>query len=217
MLQSNLIDKSPPIGSLARTLSWDDPYTQNTSPYSLKTRTLGPAEEEEDEQDWLVFVSNLLSASGIKGDDPADSSILNWYSPESPLDPSLRDKFVAVGEQGHLPEAKWRQRRSNRKLAFDCMNAVIIEMMGRGSQDGPITADWVWARMKWWFVKEVAEEECGGGRDSLVVETVVRNEVAERWWMENLRLEVDKLRLEIEGKLIQELVDEAVGEFSGTS
>lgn len=123
---------------------------------------------------------------------------------------------MALDEEHPLPEAKRRQRRSNRKLAFDFVSLVIVEMTGRGAYEGTISAERVWARMKGWFGKE-AGEEGSGGRDSLVVEEVVRNEVVGRWWVDNLRLEVDSLGLEIEGKLLQELVDEAVGDLSGTS
>ncbi|OWM80001.1 hypothetical protein CDL15_Pgr009979 [Punica granatum] len=215
LLKSNLIDKSPPIGSLARTLSWDESYSETGSPYSLRTRTthLGLEEEEEDEQDWLLFVRTLLSAAGFEGDDPSDSSILNWHSPESPLDPSLREKYASLDDKVPLPEARRRQRRSSRKLAFDCVNAAVVEMItgSGGAQEGPISAERVWAQMKGWFTKGAGEE---GGGDSLVVESVVRNEVVGRWWVENLRVEVDKLGLEIEGKLLHELVDEAVSDLS---
>lgn len=214
MLKSNLIDKSPPIGSLARTLSWDNSYTENTSPYPLKTRTANlchEEEEEEDELEWLIFIRTLLSSAGLEGKDPSDSSTQNWYSPQSPLDPSLRDKSAALDDKDALPEAKQKQKGLNRKLMFDYMSALIIEMTDTRTHEGTISAEWVWGQMKGWFTKEAGEG--GGGLDSLVV----RNEVVGTWWVESLRLEVDRLELEIEGKLLQELVDEAVSDLSGTA
>ncbi|KAK4776962.1 hypothetical protein SAY86_005650 [Trapa natans] len=219
MFKSNLIDKSPLIGSLVRTLSWDAPHAENASPCTLRSGTacLNRAEEEEDENDWLCFIQNLLSAADIEGKDPSDSSTSTWYSRENS---SLRDKIMALDERCPLPKTMPRQMRSYRKLALDFVSSVIIEMMGIGGvHKGPISAEQVWAQMKWWFMKEAREKEDGGGgsRDSLLVEKVMRYEMVGRWWVDNMRVEVESIGQEVEGKLLQELVDEAVGDMSGTT
>ncbi|KAK4774610.1 hypothetical protein SAY86_009545 [Trapa natans] len=205
ILKSNLIDKSPPIGSLARTLSWDNSYSQKVSSHSLKTRiaSLCHAEvEEEDELEWILFIRNLLSLVGLEGEDPSDPTIQNLYSPESLLD----------DECPLLPEVKRRQKRSNRKLVFDYVSTLVDEMKDQGTHQGLISEEWVWAQVKGWFMKE-AVEEGGSGLDSMMV----RNEVVGTWPAENLRLELDKLKMEIEWDLLQDLVDEAVTDMSGTA
>ncbi|KAK4785271.1 hypothetical protein SAY86_001960 [Trapa natans] len=203
ILKSNLIDKSPPIGSLVRTLSWDNSYTQKTSAHSLKTQTarLCREEEEENELEWLLFIRTLLSLVTLDGECPSDPTNQNLYLPESLLD-----------DECPLPEAKRRQKRSIRKLVLDYTSALIVEMKDRGDHEGPISEEWVWAQMKEWFMKEVTEEG-SGGLDSMVV----RNEVVETWRAENLRLEVDRLEMEIEWDMLQELVDEAVNDMPDTA
>lgn len=76
--------------------------------------------------------------------------------------------------------------------------------------------DLVWARMKEWFSSEV---RCVSGDDgdsnSLVVERVMRKEVVGKGWAERMSLEIDNLGTEIEAKLLQELVEEAVVDLTG--
>ncbi|XVE78031.1 hypothetical protein DITRI_Ditri13aG0111600 [Diplodiscus trichospermus] len=226
--KSNLIDKSPPIESIARTLSWDESCSETATLYSpqLSSVCLGV---KEDEEDWVFSVQSLLSAAGLNGE-VGFESFARWHSPESPLDPSLRDKYANLNDKEPLHEAKRRQWRSNRKLVFDCVNAALLEITGYRSDIGmramslgraqmrvmegaspPMLVDHVWSRMKEWFWGEV---RCSLGDDgdsnSLVVERVVQKEVVGKGWVDLMKLEVDNLGREIEGKLLEELVEEAV-------
>ncbi|CAB4321676.1 unnamed protein product [Prunus armeniaca] len=225
-LKSNLIDKSPPIGSISRTLSWDDSCAETATPYLLKSPSVST---EEEEQDWHAIVQTLLSAAGLDGEVQCDSFFTRWHSLESPLDPSLRDKYANINDKEPLHEAKRRQWRSSRKLVFDCVNAALVDITGYGSDsstrtmscsgahdrfsedDSSLLADRVWGRVREWFASEVrcASGE-GGDSNSLVVERVVRKEVVGNGWSEHMRLEIDNLGKEIEGKLLEELVEEAV-------
>lgn len=225
-LKSNLIDKSPPIGSIARTLSWDDSCAETATPYLLKSPSVSA---EEEEQDWHAIVQTLLSAAGLNGEVQCDSFFTRWHSLESPLDPSLRDKYANLNDKEPLHEAKRRQWRSSRKLVFDCVNAALVDITGYGSDSGTRTmscsgardrfsegdssllADRVWGQVREWFASEVrcASGEAGDS-NSLVVERVVRKEVVGKGWSEHMRLEIDNLGKEIEGKLLEELVEEAV-------
>lgn len=131
-LKSNLIDKSPPIESIARTLSWDDSCAEVASPYPLR-----PSSASLDtKQDWLVFVKKLLSAAGIDDQVQPGSFYSRWHSLESPLDPSLRDKYANLDdtEPQQLHQAKRRQKRSNQKLVFDSVNIALIEITGYVSE-----------------------------------------------------------------------------------
>ncbi|XWS31334.1 hypothetical protein CRYUN_Cryun23aG0067900 [Craigia yunnanensis] len=231
--KSNLIDKSPPIESIARTLSWDDSCSDTATLYPSKLSLVSPHAKEE-EQDWVFSVQSLLSASGLNGEVRFESFIARWHSPESPLNPSLREKYANLNDKEPLHESKRRQWRSNRKLVFDCVNATLLEITGYGSESctramvcgraqmrlmegaSPMLVDHVWAQMKEWFSSEV---KClvGDDRDSnsLVVERVVQKEVVGKGWVDHMKLEIDNLGREIEGKVLQELVEEAVVDLTG--
>lgn len=237
-LKSNLIDKSPPIGSIARTLSWGESCAEPATPYGpylVKSPSVSTSTEEE-EQDWHAIVQTLLSAAGLDGELQCDSFFGKWHSLESPLDPSLRDKYANPNDKEPLHEAKRRKWRSSRKLVFDCVNAALVDITGYGSSDSSsvrivscsgahdrflegdslLLADRVWSRVKEWFLSDVrCVSEDGGDINSLVVERVVKKEVVGRGWPEQMRCEIDIVGKEIEGKLLQELVEEAVVDLTG--
>ncbi|KAK2648853.1 hypothetical protein Ddye_016342 [Dipteronia dyeriana] len=234
-LKSNLIDKSPPIESIARTLSWDDSCTETAISYSLKPSSVSQGVEEG--QDWLFLVQILISAAGLDGEVQSKTDFARWHSPESPLDPSLRDKYANLNDKEPLHEAKRRQWRSNRKLVFDCVNTALAEITGYGTYGSEsdrrvggsgggagamvvvnevasgMVVEQVWGRMKEWVW---GEEGCGGGdSDSLVVERVVRKEVVGKGWGDRMRVELDNMGKEIEMIMLEELVDEAVVALTG--
>ncbi|XP_022771386.1 uncharacterized protein LOC111314369 [Durio zibethinus] len=230
--KSNLIDKSPPIESIARIVSWDDSCSGTATLYPSKLSLVSPGAKEE--QDWIFSVQSLLSAAGVNGEVQYESFIARWHSPESPLDPSLRDKYANLNDKEPLHEAKRRQWRSNKMLVFDCVNAALLEITGYGSDScmramsfgrgqqvvmegaSIILVDHVWAQMKEWFSSEV---KCSVGDDgdsnSLDVERVVQKEVVGKEWVDHMKLEIDNLGREIEGKLLHELVEEAVVDLTG--
>ncbi|KAF8007035.1 hypothetical protein BT93_K1133 [Corymbia citriodora subsp. variegata] len=216
-LKSNLIDKSPPIGSIARSLS-----SKPSTTYS------GSKEEGED---CFVFIEKLLSISSLDGSAQSYSNVSSWHSPHSPLDPSLREKYADVDDSKPLNEAKRRQRRSNRKLVFDCVNAAIVDITGFGPEEclvdrfccGPgdllmeekssIRVDMVWSQIKEWFTKVRSVTGDNEDHNWLVVERIVKEEVEGKGWLGHFRLEVDNLGREIEGELLEALVAEAVSDL----
>ncbi|KAM7521776.1 hypothetical protein LguiA_011678 [Lonicera macranthoides] len=229
-IQSNLIDKSPLIGSIARTLSWDDACSGPATPSHFQPSVASLAAKDE-EQEWFFFVQTLLSASGLTDKTLWGSYLARWHSSESPLDPLLREKYINLNDKEIAHEAKRRQWRSTRNLVFDCVNAALVDIADQrlgpstgahhGVEDGGqvvVTVDRVWTRMKEWFSGEVrcawGDGSEGGDCDSLVVERVVRKEVVGKGWVEQLRMEVDNLGQEIEGKLLEELLQEAVVELT---
>ncbi|KAI6694499.1 hypothetical protein NL676_022209 [Syzygium grande] len=228
-LKSNLIDKSPPIGSRARSLSWGD-YPERAFRCLSKPSTTYSGSKEE-EEDCFIFIEKLLSISSLDGTAQSYSNVSSWHSPHSPLDPSVREKYADVDNDESLHEAKRRQRRSNWKLIFDCVNAAIVEFAGFGPEEclvdrfccGPrdllmeekssITADIIWSQIKGWFT-----EVCGVSGDDedyncLVMERVVKEEVVGKGWLGHFRLEVDNLGREIEGELLETLVAEALSDL----
>ncbi|XP_075648950.1 uncharacterized protein LOC142619636 [Castanea sativa] len=227
-IRSNLIDKSPPIESMARTLSWDDACAETATPYTLKP-SVSPGTEEE-EQDWLGLVQTLLSVAGLEDEVQLESFSARWHSLESPLDPSLRDKYASLHDKELLHEAKRRQWRSNRKLVYDCVNSALMEITGYGCLMGrpcngansrvlegasPMLADQLWAQIKDWYSNEGKCFLGDVGECNNLVERMVRKEVVGKGWNELLRLEIDNFGKEIEGKLLEELVDEAVIDLTG--
>ncbi|KAL4596751.1 hypothetical protein ACB092_12G185000 [Castanea dentata] len=227
-IRSNLIDKSPPIESMARTLSWDDACAETATPYTLKP-SVSPGTEEE-EQDWLGLVQTLLSVAGLEDEVQLESFSARWHSLESPLDPSLRDKYTSLHDKELLHEAKRRQWRSNRKLVYDCVNSALMEITGYGCLMGrpcngansrvlegasPMLADQLWAQIKDWYSNEGKCFLGDVGECNNLVERMVRKEVVGKGWNELLRLEIDNFGKEIEGKLLEELVEEAVIDLTG--
>ncbi|KAI3694363.1 hypothetical protein L1987_77328 [Smallanthus sonchifolius] len=220
----NLIDKSPPIGSIARTLSCDYSAVGPVTPVPGKTSTK-PMSPEEEEQECFLYVQTLLSAAGVTGGVQSDSVMTRWHSHESPLDPSLRDKYVSLinkEPQQVVHHSKQRRQRSFQKLVFDCVNEALTS--GTHKDMGKLSMDVVWGQMKEWISGEGRcvwdgdsddEDEDGGGTVTLVVERVVRKEVAGQVWVEHLRLEIDDIKKEIEEKLVEQLVDEFVLELTG--
>ncbi|XP_029124601.1 uncharacterized protein LOC109818134 [Cajanus cajan] len=232
LLKSNLIDKSPPIESIARTLSWDDSCAEVASPYPLKPLMVSSLDSKVEEHEWLLLVHKLLSAAGLDDQHQYDSFYTRWYSLESPLDPSLRDTYAK--EPMPMHEGRRRKMRSNHKLVFDYVNSALLEIVGYGSeksclkssgshyrvlvQEGASTllVDHIVAQMKKLIASGMKSEwEGGGDSNSLVVENVVRKEVVQIGWVELMELEIDVLGKEIEGELIQELVENVVVDFTG--
>lgn len=192
-----------------------------------------------EDQDLLVFVEKLLSAAGLDDQVQPDSFYSRWHSLESPLNPSLRDKYANLNDKEPQPlhEAKRRQRRSNQKLVFDCVNLTLVEITGykseshlmgrlwsgdhRGLQvtEGaapPLLVDLIVTQMKDLISSGMRSvwESCGDS-NSLVVDSIVRKEVVGKGWVEIMGLEVDILVKEVEGKLLEELVEDAVVDLTG--
>ncbi|KAI3409528.1 uncharacterized protein J3R85_019195 [Psidium guajava] len=228
-LKSNLIGKSPPIGSIARSLSWGD-YPQRAFLCLSKPSTTYSGSKEE-EEDCFVFIGKLLSVSRLDGTAESYSRVSSWHSPHSPLDPLLREKYADVDNDELLNEAKRRQRISNRKLVYDCVNAAIVDIAGFGPEEclvdrfccGPrdllmeekssITADIIWSQIKEWFTEVRSACEDDEDRNCVAVERAVKEEIVGKCWLGHFRLEVDNLGREIEGELLEVLVAEALSDW----
>ncbi|KAK9055671.1 hypothetical protein SSX86_026756 [Deinandra increscens subsp. villosa] len=213
----NLIDKSPSIGSIARTLSWDDSAVGPVTPVLDQTSSK-PLSPEEEEQECLLHVQTLLSAAGINGNVQSGSVSTRWYSPESPLDPSLRDRYMDQTDK-MVDQSKQRHQKSFQKLVFDGVNEALIGWIHKDK--GILARDHVWAQMKEWLSGEercvwVGDDEYGcGTTTTLAVEWAVRKEVVGQVWVEGLRLQVDDIEKEIEEKLVEQVVEELVVELTG--
>lgn len=210
---SNLISKSPPIESIARTLSWDCPCSGSASPNHSE-----PSPFEMVEQDWLILVRKILSAAGLDEETQWDAFFFNWHSPDSPLDASLLNRIMSMDEEEPLHEATRYLQRLNTKLVFDCVNEALVESTGHGLDptgprqavlsSGELLLDRVWALVREWL--SAAGDEWDG--HYLAVEMAMREKVVVRrgQWTENFRLEMGELAKEIELELLQDILDETL-------
>lgn len=128
---SNFLDKSPPIGSVARTLLWNDSCTDDASPCPIKSSSV-PVGPEEERQELVFLVQTLLTAAKLGNEMQSETFFASWHSLESPLDPSLRDNYVGLNDET-MHETKLRHRKSVQKLVFDCVNAALVELAVCGS------------------------------------------------------------------------------------
>lgn len=181
------------MSSISRNLSWKDSF-RPSSPSSPK-----------EEQDWLLQIQTLIS-SGLNNHSQSKTLLDRWHSPESPLDPSLKTEEYAAEFNGRESN-KQRQRVSNRKLVYDCVNTILMEISDpdrnikvfKTQPSSPdLLAEQVWTRMKRWTD--------GGESNSNVVESLVEEELVGEKWSERFRLEMSDLVNEIVMYLVDELV-----------
>ena len=210
---------------------------ETASSYPLNSPFICPR-VEDNEAELRFLVQSLIKMAGLENKGQMSPNFARWHSPESPLDPLLREKYIDLTAKEPLPEAKQRQLRSTGKLVFDCVNAALIDIAAVGTTAsqwaGPhggahfgvlegelgALADKVWGWMKEERLSgqvkllSAVDEEKSGDSNSLV-DSFVRKEVVGKGWAEQMRLEVDKIGKEIAGKLIQEIVEDSVVELTG--
>lgn len=83
--------------------------------------------------------------------------------------------------------------------------------MGNGSPPFDLM-EHVWAQLKDWVSDEPSKRDSGEDMDanSLAAESLVKNEIVGRTWAHSLQVEIDDFGIEIERRLLQDLVEEAV-------
>uniref|UniRef100_M8CX60 DUF3741 domain-containing protein n=1 Tax=Aegilops tauschii TaxID=37682 RepID=M8CX60_AEGTA len=207
-----------PIGSVARTLSWDDSSEEEAAPCSSK-------EEDSHEQEQYEFVEKILSSAGLCNG--ATSNVFaRWHSLDSPLAPNVPDQFL----ERKVEDAKCRERRSSQRLLIDSVNAALLDIgqsklwgaypctagpiiINVSQRDEPV-GDAAWRLVKGWL----SDDEAGNGLPDNVgtaADRVVGEEIGGRGWSEMLRLEVDDMTKEICGGVLGEVVEEALSELAG--
>ncbi|CAN8326343.1 unnamed protein product [Cochlearia groenlandica] len=211
-LKSSLIDKSPPIGSIARVLSWeDDSCTDNISK---------PAMGVHEDEYWYLFIETILTAAGFSKGCTVhhDPLISQWLLPNSPLDPSLRDKYADPDNNNKefIHEGKHRQHRSTRKLIFDRINSIVSDTTTTAHTCNVSPrfdlVEHVLSQIKDWVSDKPGKLDSVEDMDtnSSAAESLVKEEIVGKTWTHSLQVEVDDFGIEIERTLLQELVEEAV-------
>ncbi|XP_042472861.1 uncharacterized protein LOC122055472 [Zingiber officinale] len=217
------VSRSPPIASIARSLSGYISCLDLASPKSLNP--LMDFTKADEEQEQFAFLQNLLLSSGL--DSEERMVYKGWHSLDSPLNPSL------LYESQHMEdkEKKCQEKHSCRKLLFDSINASLIDISEATlfaaypwtrrrhhkpwkDGDGDATvAEQVWSIVRKRLVcnKWVPEEP---GHIGIVADRLVMDEVAGRKSDETRWLQVCELSKEIGRWVMEELVEELVSELS---
>ncbi|XXG90649.1 hypothetical protein AAC387_Pa12g2368 [Persea americana] len=212
------------IELVTRNFMWDENAISETStPLSLESSAVSSRAAEGQ---WFSFVQALLSAAGLNSE-MSNAVFARWHSAESPLDPSLLEKFMDQKQEvRQLNEAKRRQWRSECRLLFDCVNAALLDMVKCRIHAVPLTSarcksveagasvtEEVWGRLREWFSGQArwlsAETDT-----SLIIEGEVREEVVGSGWEEMVGLEIEGIGKEIERKMLEELLGEALADLA---
>ncbi|OEL27394.1 hypothetical protein BAE44_0011587 [Dichanthelium oligosanthes] len=211
------LSRSLPIGSIARTLSWDD---------ASQEASLCCTKGDIHEQEQYEFVEKILTSVGFCNEKAQDIFVL-WHSLDCPLDPIVFDQLL----ERKVEDAKCRERRSNQRLLIDSVNAALLDI-GQSKLWGayPCTArcsnaprvatcdvlvtDEAWRLVKSWLSDDENEITSLGDNAGLAADWVVGKEIHGKGWSEMLRLEVDEISKEICEDVLGELVGEAFSELA---
>ncbi|RZS17354.1 hypothetical protein BHM03_00049482 [Ensete ventricosum] len=215
--------RSPPIESVARTLSRGASCLDIRSTKPLRSSMIISKVDEEHEQ--FVFVHKLISSAQMKNKKGMKFS--GWHSLNSPLNPSL------LYESWHMDdeEGKHGKRQTSRRLLFDAVNAALLnisqaalfaaypwtEPCGGHPKDGTVgtsAADEVWALVR----NGLSGEKCvpnestssSSSSSSMMVDGLVMKEVGGRQWTESRWSELCEFSKEMGGKVLDELIEEAL-------
>ncbi|KAJ6798840.1 Uncharacterized protein M6B38_211245 [Iris pallida] len=218
------LSRSSPIESISRTLTRDSPHLGR--PLSNSSKLSKVLSKECEEQERFAFVQKLLSSASLL--DSGDSTVFaRWHSLDSPLDPTLLDEFLDRKEE----EAKCRERRSNQRLLFDCVNAALLDIgwstmksshpytrpCGGALGDGKkcfLVAEEVWRLVRDWFSSVDKQVSCEGENRNLTVEGLVKQDVAGSGWSESMRSEIDEFSKEIGREVLEDLLKEVLADLT---
>ncbi|KAJ8467818.1 hypothetical protein OPV22_030370 [Ensete ventricosum] len=205
-----LLSRASPIESVARSLSWDDAHlgTLSSRPSNLYKAS---SKADHTDQDYFVFVQNLLYFAGLE---KSDMLFTGWHSLDSPLDPMLLDKFLSWKEE----EPKCTEKTSTLSLLFDCVNSALEEVgrttlmslyPGNGASCGArinagassTLSEAVWSLMRDWYSGNGMSVFAETDHNSLGVDRALRREVEGNRWVESIRIEVEEITREISGEI----------------
>lgn len=217
ILLAEPLSRSLPIGSIARTLSWDD--ASEEAPLCC---TRGDSHEQEQYE----FVEKILTSVGFCNE-KAQDIFVRWHSLDCPLDPAVLDQLL----ERKVEDAKCRERRSNQRLLIDSVNAALLDI-GQSKLWGAypcaarysnaptvatcdaLVTDEAWGLVKSWLFDDENDIAGLGDNAGLAADWVVGKDIHGKGWSEMLRLEVDEISKEICGDVLGELVGEAFSELA---
>ncbi|KAL1546651.1 hypothetical protein AAHA92_23219 [Salvia divinorum] len=184
---SRMIDKSPPIGSIARSSSSNDPFVNASSSHPSKTLTTKEIDEEE--REGIFFVKGLLADAGRQCEARSTSYLTRCHSLQSQFDPSFRGLSINSQDNKNLPGGTLRQKRAVQQLVHDCVNAALVNA-GYGSH-------------------------LSQRLHTSIVPNLIGEKVLGNGWINHFESEMDDLCRKIERRLLEELMQEMVVELAG--
>nr|CAB3497103.1 unnamed protein product [Digitaria exilis] len=211
------LSRSLPIGSIARTLSWDD-ASQEAPLYCTR--------DDSHEQEQYEFVEKILMSVGFCNE-KAQDIFFRWHSLDCPLDPAVLDQLL----ERKVEDAKCRERRSNQRLLIDSVNAALLDI-GQSKLWGAypcaarysntlrvatcdaLVTDEAWRLVKSWLFDDENDIAGLGDNAGLAADWVVGKDIHGKGWSDMLRLEVDEISKEICGDVLGELVGEAFSDLA---
>lgn len=218
------LSRSLPIGSIARTLLWDD-ASQEAPPLCCSKG------DNNHEQEQHEFVEKTLASAGFCNEKTQDI-FARWHSLDRPLDPAVVEQLL----ERKVEDAKCRERRSNQRLLIDSVNAALLDIgqskvwggaypctarhysnaPGVGTcDDDVLVTDEAWRLVRSWLFDDENDIAGLGDNAGLAADWVVGREIHGKGWPATLRMEVDEMSREICGEVLGELVGEAFSELAG--
>ncbi|XP_062222755.1 uncharacterized protein LOC133921763 isoform X2 [Phragmites australis] len=213
----NAISRSPAIEAVACSLSWDDTASESQL---LCTQRPSPLlyDVDDDESECHVLVQNILSSAGV-GSAQSTMVFAGWHLPDYPLDPVVCNKVLELREQS-----------SYRMLLFDCVNVALIEIgenallsafpwskrnsrTWRGTSS-PDLGVYVWSILKDWIYGAQAFVVSKRDNAGIMLDRIVKQEVEGRGWVNLMMSQVVDITEQLEGGVMEELVEEAVLDFA---
>ncbi|KAJ4783112.1 hypothetical protein LUZ62_034358 [Rhynchospora pubera] len=210
-LPPQALSRSPPIGSISRSLSWDNSQFEIASPNSLRlSRFFSRADEEQYN---FGYIKKLIEFSKLEEGKP-------WYSPEMPLDPSLFYEISGCKFDG----SKWKDR-----LLFDSVNEALVEI-GNSTELGlypwsrashldtkepkieleSFLPNEIWSVVRRWCM--TFESPGGYNCGNLEVDLVAKKEVTGAKFEKKLLFELFDWNKEICRSIIGEVIEELISE-----
>ena len=215
-LFSEAASRSSATETVARFLSWDDTASESQSLCNPRPSSLLP-DVDDDESECHVLVQNIMSSAGL-GTSQSCMVFTGWHLPDHPLDPVLCNKVSELQEKS-----------SYRRLLFDCVNVALIEIgentllsafpwskrhsrTWRGTSSPDLGVE-VWSILKDWIYGArmfvVSKRDNAG----IILDRIVKQEVEARGWVKLMMAQVVDITEELEGGVMDELVEEAVLNF----
>lgn len=218
------LSRSPLISSVSRSSNLENTPFESSLSNSLKLFKLFSKEDEEHER--LDFITKLLSSSNF-ANERSTAILAKSHSFDSPLDPILLDELL--DQKGE--EAKCRERRSNQRLYFDCVNDALKDiccctllnaypwsttatMTPKHVKTNLTVTDEVWCRLKDCFSEK---EDCNSSKaenSKRFLDYSVKKEIAGCGLVESMWLEMDELSKEIGEKVLEELFDDTLADLT---
>ncbi|VAH34034.1 unnamed protein product [Triticum turgidum subsp. durum] len=223
-IQTNCSLNQEDVGSMEAPVSSDCPSGYTDEPVSnggLKCMRDQPSPTS-------VLDASFEASNTNEPESSSSTSACNesWHLADCPLDPALCDKFLDRKEEA----AKSRERRSNQKLLFDCVNMALVETgqeallrtypWGKacfGARSEALSQDLgeeVWSHVRDWLYRaeRLAANECSDA--AMMLERIVHQEVEGGGWVKSARSEADEMTKQIADGLLVELVGEAVADLA---